>query len=304
MRDMDIPATGINKTSEISKISEVYKISEVFLTINNNQQEMYNLIISFPPSRFLCLKFIFKNTMDTQPESQPTQPENPKIPWTAVVRLFLLIVIMMVVLFLSAGRLDWWEAWAYIVQALLVLLVSRAILLVKYPDVALERAEAGKKEDVKPWDKILSPVTAVYGPLVSWVLAGLDLRYGLTPDLPNAIQVIALVVLTAGSVIGTWAMIANRFFSSHVRIQTDRGHTVVNTGLYRIVRHPGYAGAVISWLASPIFFSSYLMVIPAILMIILNMIRTYLEDETLQEELPGYKEYARKVRFRLFPGIW
>jgi protein-S-isoprenylcysteine O-methyltransferase Ste14 len=242
--------------------------------------------------------------MSNQTNSQPAATGKVKLPWLAVVRLLMLIVIMLAVLFISAGRLDWWEAWAYGAQALLILLISRGIMLLKNPDQALERAEAGKKENVKSWDKFLMPLTSLYGPLVSWILAGLDVRFGWSPDLPDWIQVIALIVLVSGSLLGTWAMLANRFFSSLVRIQAERGHTVVDSGPYRFVRHPGYAGGVISWLAAPVFFSSYWLAIPSILMILANILRTYLEDKTLQEELPGYKEYTRRVRSRLIPGIW
>jgi protein-S-isoprenylcysteine O-methyltransferase Ste14 len=135
-------------------------------------------------------------------------------------------------------------------------------------------------------------------------IAGLDERFSWSPDLPDYIQIIALAVIFLGSMFGTWAMLANRFFSSHVRIQTDRGHNVVSSGPYRILRHPGYAGAVLGWVAAPVFFSSIWVVIPAVFAIAAGILRTSLEDQTLQEELPGYKEYASKVRYRLVPGIW
>ena len=222
----------------------------------------------------------------------------------AIIRFLVLMVMMLAVLFLAAGRLNWWEAWAYVGQALFVLIFSRLVMILKNPDTALERAEAAQKENVKSWDKILMPLTAVYLPLVSWVVAGLDERFSWSPDLPDYIQIIALAVIFLGSMFGTWAMLANRFFSSHVRIQTDRGHNVVSSGPYRILRHPGYAGAVLSWVATPVFFSSIWVVIPAVFAIVAGILRTSLEDQTLQEELPGYKEYASKVRYRLVPGIW
>ena len=96
----------------------------------------------------------------------------------------------------------------------------------------------------------------------------------------------------------------NRFFSSHVRIQTDRGHVVVDKGPYSVVRHPGYAGGLLAWIAAPVFFSSWWVAVPCVITIGLNIYRIILEDRTLQEELSGYKEYAERVRWRLFPGIW
>jgi protein-S-isoprenylcysteine O-methyltransferase Ste14 len=242
--------------------------------------------------------------MNNQTPSQSSSSETPKITARVIIRFLVMTIFMLSVLFLAAGCTDWWEAWAYVGTALVILIVSRVPMLIKNPDMALERAEAAQKEDVEPWDKILLPLTAIYGPLISWIIAGLDVRFGWSPDLPDYIQIIALVVINLGSLFGTWAMLVNRFFSSQVRIQTDRGHTVVSSGPYRIVRHPGYAGAILSWIASPIFFSSYWLSIPAVLMIIANILRTALEDRTLQEELPGYQEYTRRVRYRILPGIW
>jgi protein-S-isoprenylcysteine O-methyltransferase Ste14 len=221
-----------------------------------------------------------------------------------ILRFSIMVLFVLVVLFLAAGKLNWWEAWVYVIQALIVLVFSRAIIIRKNPDLAQERAEAGSKENVKPWDRILMPLMSIILPLVSWVVCGLDERFGWSRDLPDGIQLIALLFLFAGSMLGTWAMTANRFFSSLVRIQTERGHTVVSSGPYRFVRHPSYAGLILTWIASPVFFSSAWAAIPAFVGVILTVLRTALEDRTLQEELPGYRDYARIVRSRLVPGIW
>ncbi|NIP44786.1 MAG: DUF1295 domain-containing protein, partial [candidate division Zixibacteria bacterium] len=125
-----------------------------------------------------------------------------------------------------------------------------------------------------------------------------------SPDLPNSLQIIALVLIFAGSMIGTWAMLANRFFSSHIRIQTDRDHHVVKRGPYKYVRHPGYAGGLLSWLMSPVFFSSYWVAIPTVIVVFAMILRTSIEDQTLREKLPGYLEYSHEVQYRLIPGIW
>ena len=101
-----------------------------------------------------------------------------------------------------------------------------------------------------------------------------------------------------------WALVENRFFSSVVRIQTDRGHVVCDSGPYRIVRHPGYAGNMLALLGIVLALSSLWTLIPAAAALVIAVIRTTLEDRTLQEELPGYKEYARRVRYRWFPGIY
>ncbi len=242
--------------------------------------------------------------MGTQTTPQPTNNPNRVSIWLVVTRFSFIALLMLAVLFLTAGRLDWWEAWAYVGMSVVIIVLSRGVMLVKNPDLALERAAAGGREDVRAWDRYLMPIVAIYGPLVSWVVAGLDVRFGWSPDLPNSVQWVALAVIALGSLIGTWAMLTNRFFSSHVRIQTDRGHTVVDTGPYRFVRHPGYAGGVLSWLAAPFFFSSYWVAVPTVIVIIATILRTALEDRTLQKELPGYRDYAAQVRYRLAPGVW
>jgi protein-S-isoprenylcysteine O-methyltransferase Ste14 len=226
------------------------------------------------------------------------------IPLKAFLRLLLIVPIMLGTLLLSAGRWNWWEAWAYTITGLLVLVGSRAVMIWKHPDLALERSQAQEMEDVKDWDRFLMPFTALFGPFISWIIVGLDQRFGWSPDLPDGIQIAALIVIQLGSLIGSWAMVTNRFFSSQVRIQTDRGQTVVKDGPYRYVRHPGYAGGVLSWLAGPVFFSSYWAIVPTVLVIAAMVVRTAKEDQTLQEELPGYEAYTREVKYRLVPGIW
>ena len=242
--------------------------------------------------------------MNNQAPAKSSSQKNT-ITWITLVRFVFTTLVMLGILFLAAGRLDWWEAWAYAAMTMVTLLSSRAILIIKNPDLARERGTAAdQKEGVKPWDKILMPLTAMYLPIISWVVAGLDERFAWSPDLPDWIQIIALGVIFLGSMIGTWAMLVNTFFSSHVRIQTDRGHQVVDTGPYRVVRHPGYAGGLLSWLAAPVFFSSYPLIILMIIAIGSSVIRTKLEDDLLQNELDGYQEYSRRVPYRLVPGIW
>jgi len=114
----------------------------------------------------------------------------------------------------------------------------------------------------------------------------------------------ALILMMLGYLLGTWALIENKFFSGVVRIQQDRGHYVVTTGPYRCLRHPGYAGTLLFYLVMPILFDSLWAFIPSLLFFIVTLLRTSLEDRTLQAELPGYADYAKKTRYRLFPGIW
>lgn len=136
------------------------------------------------------------------------------------------------------------------------------------------------------------------------IVCGLDVRFGWRPEIPLSIQIVAFVLMALGSLLGTWAMSVNRFFSGVVRIQTDRGHTVVTDGPYRFIRHPGYAGGVVANLTGPLALGSVWALIPSALVVLLTVVRTALEDKTLREELPGYQEYTQRVRYRLLPWVW
>jgi protein-S-isoprenylcysteine O-methyltransferase Ste14 len=113
-----------------------------------------------------------------------------------------------------------------------------------------------------------------------------------------------MVVMALGYALFLWAMASNAFFAEGVRIQRERGHTVTAGGPYRYVRHPGYVGAILSQAATPFLLGSAWALIPTAASAALYVARTYLEDKTLREELPGYKEYAQQIRYRLLPGVW
>lgn len=160
-------------------------------------------------------------------------------------------------------------------------------------------------EDTKPWDEILAPLVGLGGALIP-LAAGLDARYSWSVlDFGLTTKVVALVLTLAGFAFSSWALLENRFFSGTVRIQKERGHHVVSTGPYAWVRHPGYAGALLTYFATPVLLDSLWTFLPVVFITIVLVIRTSLEDRTLQEELPGYKEFAtQKTRYRLLPGIW
>ena len=136
------------------------------------------------------------------------------------------------------------------------------------------------------------------------MVAGLDHRFAWTSWFPQWLQVVALLVGILGLVLGSWAMVENRFFSAVVRIQQDRDHTVCRSGPYRWIRHPGYAGGVVWFLITPVVFNSAWAFIPSLVSAIFTVVRTALEDKTLRAELPGYQEYCNRTRYRLLPGIW
>ncbi|MFA5617720.1 MAG: isoprenylcysteine carboxylmethyltransferase family protein [Syntrophorhabdaceae bacterium] len=157
---------------------------------------------------------------------------------------------------------------------------------------------------MKPWDKALAPLLAVSVSFPLFIVAGLDHRYGWSPVFPSWLSIVGLIVIALGYAFGGWALVENRFFSGVVRIQTDRGHVVCDSGPYGIVRHPGYAGNILSLPGIALALGSVWTLIPAAVALTIAVVRTALEDRTLQEELPGYREYARRVRYRLIPGIY
>ena len=159
-------------------------------------------------------------------------------------------------------------------------------------------------QSAKAWDKVLAPLMALSLVFPMVIVAGLDHRFGWSPVFPLWLIVLGFILISLGYAFAMWAFVENRFFSSTARIQTDRGHVVCDSGPYRIVRHPGYAGNIPPLLGIVLALSSVWTLIPAVVALIIAVIRTALEDQTLQEELPGYRNYAQRVRYRLFPGIW
>lgn len=208
------------------------------------------------------------------------------------------------ILFLNAGTLRWSMAWAYFGVSITLTIVGRVLAHRKNPGLIEERARAQDAENVKKWDRVLVPIAALFAPIAAIVVSGLDMRNSWTDLIPNLVQILALVVATLGFVFASWAMIENRFFSAMVRIQEDRGHSVCDTGPYRFVRHPGYAGGLVWYLMTPLILNSMWAYIPTAISVVATVFRTALEDQTLQKELPGYKEFTQKTTFRLLPGIW
>jgi len=242
--------------------------------------------------------------MDANASARTTTGASKEIGLKAIVRVVLVTLLMPAVLFGSANRLDWVMGWVFFGLLVVTSIVSRVAMLRKYPDLAAERARSLEAEDAKAWDKVLVPLVAIVGPMVTWAVAGLNVRFGWLPEVSPAVQIAAIAIVVLGYAFASWAMASNPFFSGTVRIQADRGHTVVSDGPYRIVRHPAYTGAFVSGLATPLLLGSWWALIPAGLTTVLLVVRTALEDRTLQEELDGYQEFARQVRYRLLPGVW
>jgi protein-S-isoprenylcysteine O-methyltransferase Ste14 len=230
------------------------------------------------------------------------EKKEPKLAFRLILNLFLLALYFLIP-FIASGDWGWAQAWIFLGINVIFFLVSRIIAIRLNPDIIRERVTASSKSDTKNWDKWLMPVMIIF-PAIIGLVAGLNHRYGWPPVVPLNLQFVGLFLYILAQSFATWAMSVNTFFSSQVRIQTDRGHRVISEGPYKFIRHPGYAGGILAIITSALILESYWALIPAIASIPFYCLRTSLEDKTLHAELPGYQEYAQKVRFRLFPGIW
>lgn len=211
------------------------------------------------------------------------------------------VLFIFVLVFLLAGRLDYWPGWVFC-GVMVVIITIQLVLFKDKADLAQERMKPGP--GIKGWDKV---IWALFGPAMFaiFIVAVLDTgRFGWSRELPVYFYLISYAVFLLSIYIFTWAMWVNKWFSSVVRIQKDRDQQVVQTGPYKIIRHPGYTGGILMALTMGLIFGSLWSIIPAFLSIILLIIRTQLEDSTLQKELPGYAEYAQKTKYRLVPGVW
>jgi protein-S-isoprenylcysteine O-methyltransferase Ste14 len=211
------------------------------------------------------------------------------------------IVLMGVILFVSAGRLDWPQAWIFLAFDVLTVLLIGTWMVRRDINLMNERGKIGK--DIRGWDKVVvTLITVLY--LALFVVAGLDGGRFHWSSVPPALQIVAFVGFIPAMALPWWAMSVNTYLSTIVRVQTERGHHVVTAGPYRYVRHPMYVGTILFGLCIPLFLGSWYALLPGALMGIGYVIRTALEDRTLQAELPGYADYAAQVRYRLLPGVW
>lgn len=211
-------------------------------------------------------------------------------------------LVLAAILFGVSGRWDWWAGWA-LVAIYVVWSASIAILILPVnPAMLAERARphAGTPR----WDLVLLGLLAA-AMIAEYVVAALDERWGWSPPLPAPLPLIGLALAVLGqNLLFVWAMVSNAWFVSTVRLQGDREQVVASSGPYAFVRHPGYLGACLLHLGTPLLLGSWWALIPAGLSIGVLAVRTLLEDRTLHAGLPGYDAYAARVRYRLLPGIW
>lgn len=247
----------------------------------------------------------FKQSGVPMDDTNEVERATERAPRRLALRIALGVVSMVVfvaVFFLIAGRIDWLAGWAYLGLTVCGQGVSVLYLWRKDPELLRRRAEMG--EGTKTWDKAC---LGLFGTacMAIVLVAALDAgRFGWSA-MPVWLWPVGAVLYAFFFVLITWAMAANTFFEKTVRIQHDRGHRVIDSGPYRFVRHPGYLAVLVGFLLPPpLLLGSWWAMIPAFVGAALLIVRTVLEDRTLRRELPGYKDYAQRVRYRLVPGVW
>jgi len=208
------------------------------------------------------------------------------------------------IIFLAAGTIFWIWGWVLIGLVGAFLAAQPIILVPRNPELLVERGKGLRAEGVKAWDRWIAGLAAGVMPVLSWIIGGLDYRFGWTGPIKTIWHVLGLFLSILGYGLFLWALAGNAFFSEGVRIQDERGHTVATGGPYRYVRHPGYSGAILAQLSTPMLVGSIWALIPSIGSAVFYMIRTHYEDATLIEELPGYLAYTQTTRSKLLPGIW
>jgi protein-S-isoprenylcysteine O-methyltransferase Ste14 len=205
------------------------------------------------------------------------------------------------IIFISAGRIYYWQGLVYVIIGLIMGLLNYTVFRID-SELLKERSKPG--DGTKKWDKIILGLSLLVT-ISMYVIAGLDSgRYHWSMNFHWSLYLLGIILTISGQLLFLIAQKQNVFFSSTVRIQTDREHKVCETGLYKIVRHPAYLGSVIQSLGFPLLFGSLWSIIPVCLMIILLITRTNLEDKTLKNELKGYVEYSDKTRYRILPYVW
>jgi len=231
-----------------------------------------------------------------------TRTDSPRRIPTALVGLAVaaMPLVFGALLFVSACRLDWMLGWIYVGIVVVDVAITWACLLRWNPELIERRMRFPK--GTKTWDKVWA---VLYAPVMIavYVVAGLEARDDAS-SLPGAAWLLGVGIFVPGATVLMRSMVVNPFFEKTVRIQTDHGHRVIDTGPYAYVRHPGYAGFAGWVLSTPLLLASAWAFLPAVLAVVGIVIRTALEDRTLHAELSGYPQYAARVRFRLIPGVW
>ena len=214
-----------------------------------------------------------------------------------------MLAVMAAIFYASAGRTDIPRSWLLFGATLVHFTGSTLVVARLNPGLISQRLTV-RRVGSKSWDEVLMRVCNLTMLLLLPAVAGLDVgRYGWSA-LGAQYAALGLALMAVSSVLISWSMAVNPYFEPTVRIQGDRGHRVVSTGPYGLVRHPGYLSGILWAVSVPLVVGSFYAFVPVLLYSVLMVLRTQLEDRTLQGELKGYAEYARRVRYRLLPGFW
>lgn len=219
-----------------------------------------------------------------------------------IVVMFILLIIHAIILFTSAGHFYLPRVWFFLIITFIYYLISTIILYKANPDLINQRGVV--KSDAKLWDQFLMRAHNIMVIFVMPAIIGLDVGRFQWSNLSIYYVIPGFIFYIISTILINWAMIVNPHFEATVRIQKDRDHKVITKGPYNIIRHPGYLSGILWTVAVPLITGSFFGLIPGGVAILLLILRTFLEDKTLQSELNGYSKYVKKVKYKLFPGIW
>ena len=228
------------------------------------------------------------------------RPQWGKTEWQSIASLVISIAVIGVLLFLPAGTLDWPLGWWFIAAFVVGVLIAIAVLWRLNPEIFAARSRVQPGTKARDYVFLVFIFAGFFGLLP---VAGLDFRFGWSA-MPDWVVVLGYALFFLSFAGQVWPQAVNRHFEPGVRIQTDRGQTVIDTGPYAIVRHPGYTSGSLLALSIPLMLGSWWALIPAAVVVLALIPRTLFEEETLRAELPGYTEYTQRVKYRWIPGVW
>jgi protein-S-isoprenylcysteine O-methyltransferase Ste14 len=235
-------------------------------------------------------------------ENQTRSKSVERIIIRAAVQFVFSIIFTGGLLFISAGSIRWPRAWFHLGLWIVTICVNLIVLLKMNPSILDARTKRRKFES--RFDMFLMLFIMTPALVAVPIVAGLDaIRYQLLP-IPFWTVLPAVLFHITGNAVILWSMVVNPYSEKTVRIQTERGHHVITTGPYAIVRHPIYTGFILFFLNVPLILGSGWAFVPVTVACVVLIIRTIFEDRFLQNNLPGYNDYAQKTRYKLLPGIW
>ena len=221
-----------------------------------------------------------------------------------IVTIYAVLIIEAVITFIAAGRIDLPRVWAYFGLVTVCQSLVFVIMFILFPQMVEVVNARGEIKINKWWDMIFAIFFSLSTIILIPAVIGLDVgRFGWS-YLNEWWMVVGIVFLLGSVFLAEWALIENKFFETAVRIQKERGHKVISTGPYSIIRHPGYVAMIFLYFSFPLIAGSFYSLFLSSFTALLLVIRTALEDKTLKMELDGYTEYTKRVKYRLLPGIW